>query len=207
MAQADVNEVSVTSSRLNVADRLATFAARSPGAIAVAAARRHSKLYATITVGELDADATRIARGLVDWGVAPGTRLALLVRPGIEFVTLVFALLRAGVVMVLVDPGLGRKNLLQCLAETEPEGFVAIPQAQAVRMFVRGRFPRAKWNVTVGRRWFWGGMTLEKLRRLGDGTRSVPATWGRFYPGAGKGATPAQYERAARNIGTREVGS
>ena len=126
--------------------------------------RKSGAAYATATFAELEPDATRIARGLAAWGVPPGTRLALLVRPGIEFVTLVFALLRAGMVIVLVDPGLGRRHLLRCLAEAEPEGFVAIGSAQVVRVLLRRKFPQARWNVTVGRRWFWGGKTLEQLR-------------------------------------------
>jgi acyl-CoA synthetase (AMP-forming)/AMP-acid ligase II len=90
--------------------------------------------------------------------------LALLVKPGVEFVTLVFALLRAGMVIVLVDPGLGRRNLIRCLSEAEPEGFVAIGRAQAARLLFRHAFPRARWNVTVGRRLFWRGKTLDQLR-------------------------------------------
>lgn len=70
-------------------------------------------------------------------------------------------------VIVLIDPGLGRKNLIRCLAEAEPEGFVAISLAQAGRVFLRGKFPHAKWNVTVGRRWCWGGLTLDELRARG----------------------------------------
>jgi acyl-CoA synthetase (AMP-forming)/AMP-acid ligase II len=163
--------------RLNVADRLAAAAAARPSAIAVACPRRLSPgyriehrgdsgtAYATISFAELDQDATRLAHGLVDWGVAPGARLALLVRPGIEFVTLVFALLRAGAVTILIDPGMGRQNLIRSLAEAEPEGFVAISAAQAARLLHRRQFPRARWNVTVGRRWFWGGVTLGQLRR------------------------------------------
>jgi len=175
MAEVEESTAAAISSRLNVADRLAEFATRSPDNLAVVAARRRATDYATITFGELDADATRIARGLVDWGVTPGTRLALLVRPGIDFVTLVFALLRAGAVIVLVDPGLGRKNLIRCLAEAEPEGFVAIPAAHAVRMFVRRGFPHGKWNVTVGRRWFWGGPTLDQIRQRGRQEVPLPA--------------------------------
>jgi acyl-CoA synthetase (AMP-forming)/AMP-acid ligase II len=164
---------------LNVADRLSKVAANMPGAIAVACPERAASRfrwsrhgdfgdrYATVTFAELDAEATRIAEGLLTWGVPPGTRLALLVRPGIEFVALVFGLLRAGMVIVLVDPGLGRRNLIRCLSEAEPRGFIAIPAAQAVRTLLRQKFPRAKWNVTVGRRWFWGGLTLEQLRKLG----------------------------------------
>jgi acyl-CoA synthetase (AMP-forming)/AMP-acid ligase II len=168
MAEVDVSTVAANAARLNVVDRLGAFAAQLPDGIAVACPRRHSTDYATITFAELDSEATRIARGLVAWGVKPGSRIALLVRPGIEFVTLVFALLRTGVVIVLVDPGLGRRNLVRCLAETAPDGFVAIPAAHAVRMFVRGQFPHAKWNVTVGRRWFWGGLSLEQLRERGE---------------------------------------
>src|SRR5207244_1341975 len=66
------------------------------------------------------------------------------------------------------DPGMGRKNLVQCLEEAQPEGFIAIPLAQAVRTvqcWTRGRFADAKINVTVGRRWFWGGKTLDQVRR------------------------------------------
>ena len=51
--------------------------------------------------------------------------MALLVRPGIDFISLVFALFKAGAVIVLIDPGMGRRNLIRCLAEAEPEGFVA----------------------------------------------------------------------------------
>ncbi len=60
-------------------------------------------------------------------------RIALLVRPGNEFIALVFALFKAGAVIVLIDPGMGRKNLIRCLEDVEPEGFVAIPIAQWIR--------------------------------------------------------------------------
>lgn len=162
--------------KLNVADRLSKFAATMPNVVAVACPSRQSirtrgaqrrksgTTYRTISFAELDADATRIVSGMAKWGVPPGTRLALLVKPGIEFVTLVFALLRAGMVIVLVDPGLGRRNLIRCLAEAEPEGFVAIGVAQAARLLLRHKFPWARWNVTVGRRWIWGGKTLDQLR-------------------------------------------
>jgi acyl-CoA synthetase (AMP-forming)/AMP-acid ligase II len=76
----------------------------------------------------------------------------------------VFALFKTGAITVLNDPGMGRRSLLQCLEEVDPDGFVAIPAVQAVRSLMMGRFRRAKLNVTVGRRWFWGGTTLRQLR-------------------------------------------
>lgn len=175
-----------STARLNVADRLAEIARQHPNSLAVACPakwspqaphferRKSGAQYATTTFAELNADVDQIARGLAAWGVPRGTRLALLVRPGIEFVALVFAILRAGMVIVLVDPGLGRKNLVRCLAEAEPAGFVAIGLAQAARVMFRRKFPRARWNVTVGKRWFWGGLTLKQLRALGQQSSPQP---------------------------------
>jgi acyl-CoA synthetase (AMP-forming)/AMP-acid ligase II len=133
--------------------------------------------YATCTFGELDADATALARGLAAQGVAPGMRLALLVPPGIPFVKLVFALLRSGATTVLVDPGMGRQRLIDSLAGAAPDGFIAVSRAQAIRSALQRRFPRARMNVTVGRRWFWGGRTLGQVLAIGRATsRTLPTT-------------------------------
>ncbi len=152
----------------NIASRLSAAARGAPEAVAVVEPLgrdgRGKRLYRQVTFRELDQDSDRIARGLIDRGVRPGTRLALLVPPSIDFISLVFALFKSGAVIVLIDPGMGRRNMVRCLAETEPEGFVAVPLAHAVRTVLRRRFPKARLNVTVGRRWFWGGATLRQLR-------------------------------------------
>jgi acyl-CoA synthetase (AMP-forming)/AMP-acid ligase II len=153
---------------VNVSSRLAATAARDPDGVAVAepAGRdAHGKRrYRQISFRQLEDDSNLLADGLRSLGVAPRTRLVLMVRPSIDFISLVFALFKAGAVTVLIDPGMGRKNLLRCLAEAEPEGFVAIPLVHAIRSVLRRRFPQARHFVTVGRRWFWGGTTIAQLR-------------------------------------------
>ena len=151
----------------NVAELLRATASARPGALAVAEACRWpwSGDWRTITFQELNDDSDCIAAGLLAMGIPPGTRLVLLVRPGIDFISLVFALLKAGMVMVLIDPGMGRRHLLRCLEECRPEGFIAIRRVQAVRWLLRHRFPQARWNVTVGPRRLWPGVTLAQLRR------------------------------------------
>lgn len=165
--------------RLNVADRLRQSAQQRPDASAIVEAWGSQR---SITFAELDRDADLLARGLIEIGVEPQLRMALLVKPSIEFVTLVFALLRSGATMVLVDSGLGVKNIVRCLGSTEPDGFVAIPQGHLLRILKRKEFSNAKLNVTVGRRWFWGGETLESLRcsgkeaSMGQGDSALPHT-------------------------------
>lgn len=153
-----------TGPRVNVADRLAESAALRPDAPAVIEAWGKQRL---ITFAQLDRDATTLARGLIEIGAEPQLRLALLVKPGIEFVTLVFALLRSGATMVLVDSGLGRRNLVRCLAATEPDGFVSIPIGQALRILKRKYFPRARLNVHVGPAWLPLGKPLAGLAATG----------------------------------------
>ncbi len=157
----------------NVAARLSYWARRLPGAIAIAepagpVQSDATRSYRLTTFADLDQQSDRIARGLLGWGVRPGMRLVMLVPFGSLFIRLTFALLKAGVVVVLIDPGMGRKHLVNCLADAEPDGFVGIPKAQAIRTLLRRRFSRAKWNVTAGRRWFWGGRTLDQITALGQ---------------------------------------
>ena len=158
-------------SRVNVADRLTAIAKARPAAVAVATPGggdvAGQNCYRTCTFAELESDASALARGLVELGAGPSMRIVLLVRPGCEFVKLVFAVLRSGATTVLIDPGMGRRHLVNCLAAVDPSGFIAISPAQAVRCALRGRFPQAKLNVTVGRRWFWGGPTYAQLLRRG----------------------------------------
>lgn len=163
-----VTQVQTMPRHCNVAARLTETARQMPDAIGVIEPGRRERdgrrRYARYTFRQLDDDSTQLACGLRELGVEPGTRMALLVKPSFDFISLVFALFKAGAVSILIDPGMGTKNLLACLEESEPEGFVAIPMVQAVRTVLRRRFARVHLNVTVGRRWFWGGATMDQLR-------------------------------------------
>ena len=165
---------------VNVACRLSAMANLQPDVVAVAAPRGNNPTgrqdYDQLTFRQLDQDSNRIASGLAQLGVTPGVRLALLVRPGIDFVSLVFGLFKIGAVAILIDPGMGRRNLVTCLEAAEPAGFVAIPVAHAVRRLLAHRFPEARFNVTVGRRLFWDGTTLAALRASGQDDFEPAAT-------------------------------
>src|SRR5437660_7634294 len=86
--------------------------------------RAGKRIYESVTFRELDDDSNLLADGLAAMGVRPGMRLVLMVPPSIDFISLVFAMFKSGVVTVLIDPGMGRRNLIRCLAESRPEGFI-----------------------------------------------------------------------------------
>ena len=161
-------------SNLNVAELLKQQATQQPHALAIAEPiagkwnRRELTLdqrYRCMTFQQLDEDSSRLAAGLQAMGIKPGTRLALMIPPSCEFVSWVFALFKAGVVTVLIDPGMGRKNMIHCLQRVQTEGFIGISLVQAIRTLLRFKFLAARKNVTVGKRWFWGGPTAAQLRQ------------------------------------------
>lgn len=170
----------ILSGRFNIASRLRESAARFPAKRAVVfPAGRDAQgrvAYTHRTFAQLDADSDALARGLVAEGIGPGTRTLLMVRPSHEFIALTWALFKVGAVPILIDPGMGRANLLGCIAEVEPEAMIAIPLAHAVSLVWRAPFKTVRTRVTVGTRWLWGGTTLAALARPGEGAFPLAAT-------------------------------
>ena len=144
----------------NIAQRLADQARTRPDAAAIICPNGRC-----IPFSELDSWSDRLARGLTEFGIGRGVRCVLMVPPSPELFALCFALFRAGAVPVMVDPGMGVKNLGRCLAEAEPQAFVGIPKAHVARILLGWGRPTVRRLVTVGARLFWGGTTLARLGR------------------------------------------
>ncbi len=126
-----------TAETVNVARRLSAMARRMPSAIAVAEPNGRQpddrRRYRQLTFHELDEDSDRLASGLAQMGAVPSTRLAMFVPPSVDFVSLVFATFKAGLVPILIDPRMGSRQVLDCLAEVKPRGFIAVPLIHALR--------------------------------------------------------------------------
>ncbi len=154
----------------NIASHLPRMAAQQPDTPAVVVP--HTQQH--YSYRELNEVSDQLARGLQELGIGVGTRTVLMVKPGLDFYALVFALFKVGAVLVAVDPGIGVKNLGVCLAEAEPEAFIGIARAHWARRLLgwaRGSVRRCV--VTDGglmSAWISGlGMTsLHKLMRLGS---------------------------------------
>ena len=143
----------------NIAARLEHWADQKPESVALIEMRSGRQR----TFKELEQESSRLASGLIQFGMKSGERVLLMVPYGIDFVTLTFAMFKAGLIPVLIDPGLGKKNVLKCIKQVQPHGMIAIPLAHAIKKLFPGTFKSIQHNVTVGTRWFWGGASLNKL--------------------------------------------
>ena len=163
---------------VNIAAALPQIAARQPDvpALHVPVGREADgrRKYATWTYRQLDTESDRIARGLDAVGIGRGVRAALLVKPSLDFFALVFGLFKAGAVPVMIDPGIGPRHLKACLDESAPAAFIGIPAAHVARLVLGWARRTARIHVTVGRRWFWGGLTLEQVKARGDAAGTGP---------------------------------
>jgi acyl-CoA synthetase (AMP-forming)/AMP-acid ligase II len=152
----------------NVAQTLTETAARAPFRPAVIfPAGRDAPgraKFMQFSFQQLNQECDRYAHGLTEYGIRQGDRTLVMVRPGIELIAVAFALLKMGAVPVLIDPGMGRQPFLQCVAETEPAAFIGIPPAHVLRVLSPRPFETVERAVTVGKRWFWGGATLDQVR-------------------------------------------
>ena len=120
-----------------------------------------------ITFKQLEEESNLIASGLLHYGLKKGDRVLVMVPYGVDFVTLTFGLFKAGAVPVLIDPGLGKKNVFHCIKQSEPRGIIAIPLAHAVKTLIPAPFKSIRLSVTVGTKWFWRGPTLDQVKRNG----------------------------------------
>jgi acyl-CoA synthetase (AMP-forming)/AMP-acid ligase II len=179
-------------SAANISSRLSAQARANPNRKAVIVPAHHPSHGLRIDLirsfAELEAEVDNLAFGLRALGIRPGHKIALMVRPGFDFIALTFALFRTGAVIVLIDPGMGRSSILNCLDEIRPDGYVAIPIVQLIRWWKgkRPAFNEAKLNVTVGRRIPGLGPTIANIRNLGrlDAHRQPHPTVGASDPAA-----------------------
>lgn len=165
----------------NVAEHLPRMAHERPHALAVVMPlpkrRGQKRKYEHVTFAQLDERSSAMAEGLRQIGIVRGTRTVLMVRPSLPFFALTFALFKVGAVPVMVDPGMGTKNLGACLARARPEAFIGIPEAHAARVVLGWGRATVKTNVLVGPRAlalaFGPRMhTLDAIERRGASARA-----------------------------------
>ena len=84
-------------------------------------------------------------------GVGRGDRVVLMVRPSMEFICLTFALFHLGAIVILIDPGMGYRNLLRCISSVRPDILVGIPKAVLFSHIFRTPFQTLRQRIQVGK--------------------------------------------------------
>jgi acyl-CoA synthetase (AMP-forming)/AMP-acid ligase II len=126
------------------------------------------------TFRQLDQMSDLVAAGLRQKGIGRETRTVLMVKPGLSFFAFTFGLFKVGAVPVLVDPGLGIKNLGTCLAEAEPGAFIGIPKAQIARMILGWGRKTIRVSTTINPTWPAGWLDSYEWEGLAEDSHPLP---------------------------------
>ena len=135
----------------NLCRHLQSIAQLTPKALAVAVQKHHrgAFFYDEIDFASLEQKSNEIVYALNHYGIQRGMKAVLMVTPSIDFFALTFALFKAGIVPILVDPGMGIKNLKQCFIESSPDVFIGIPKAQLARKILGWGKNTVRFSITV----------------------------------------------------------
>ncbi len=106
--------------------------------------------YLSLSFRELAAEQNEWARRFRTKGIGKGSRVLLMVKPGLPLIAICFALFKIGAVPVVIDPGMGLKSFLNCVRRSQPEFLVGISLAVWISRVFRKSFRSVGAKVKVG---------------------------------------------------------
>lgn len=101
------------------------------GATAVAEMAPDGSVSRSLDWRELEQDIAALAAGLQEAGVQHGSRVSLMVPPGVDLTVVLYACLRIGAVVVVADAGLGTRGLSRAVKGATPDFLIGIDKALA----------------------------------------------------------------------------
>lgn len=106
--------------------------------------------YLSLTFDELSSEQDAWIHLFRRRDIAQGSRVLLMVKPGLPLIAITFALFKMGAVPVVIDPGMGLRNFLSCVRRSKPDHLVGISLAVWISRIFRGSFSSLSSRIKVG---------------------------------------------------------
>jgi len=132
--------------------------------------------YHHINYSDIKSLVARYHRGLCTLGLRSGDKVLFLVKPGIDFLALAFAVMAEGAVPIFIDPGIDRKYLIQALGDIKADVFIGTQKAHFLRILKKDLFSSLRFHVIANEWGVTGGPTLSVLKRFAS-TPELPAKY------------------------------
>jgi acyl-CoA synthetase (AMP-forming)/AMP-acid ligase II len=134
---------------MNITSRLELIAQAQPAKPAFIFFSPRNKQWETVTYQQLADSTQRFASGLLAEGVTPNMTAALMTPPSADFFALAFAMLKVGVIPIILDPAIGLKKVGECFAESKPDIFIGNTLTHALRVVFGWGKDTIKHNLTI----------------------------------------------------------
>jgi acyl-coenzyme A synthetase/AMP-(fatty) acid ligase len=117
----------------------------------------------SISRGELLSTSHQLAAGLICAGAQRGDYALIFLKPSSLYHALILALLEQGIIPVFIDPGMGRKNLFNCIKEVNPKILIAEKILFYLKPFFRKQFKSIKICISKSKTIFPKVIALKDL--------------------------------------------
>jgi acyl-CoA synthetase (AMP-forming)/AMP-acid ligase II len=137
---------------MNIANRISETSKRIPEKKSVVFSERQSDgsyKYPFYTFKQFEERSNQFANKFTKAGIVPGMRVLLFVRPCLDFSIITFALFKIGAIPVLIDPGMGIKNLLTSIKQVRPEGMISVGLVHWIRRLRPSFFKSIKIKLSL----------------------------------------------------------
>jgi acyl-CoA synthetase (AMP-forming)/AMP-acid ligase II len=121
--------------------------------------------FKAYTYQQLAADVACVSNGLVRHGVGKHSRVLVLMKPGFDFFSVLLSILAVGAVPVLIDPGVGIKQMLSCIRDADIHAMVADPRAFLLKLLQPKAFSGIKVSISSGSQRLPFAIPLKQLRQ------------------------------------------
>ena len=110
--------------------------------------QKNKASWQTVTYHQFSERINLFVRGLTGCGLKPGDRAAMMLPPSVDLFALVFACLQSGIVLIMVDPAIGLRNVTPCLAECQPVAYLGSFLTHAIRQVYGWGKNSLRFNLT-----------------------------------------------------------
>lgn len=105
--------------------------------------------YSHYTYEQFVSESKNLSSRLQELKINKGSKVLLFVKPSLEFSLLVFSLFSIGAIPILIDPGIGRKNLLAAIKKVKPSVLIGEPIVHWFKKFFPGSFSTVELSITT----------------------------------------------------------
>ncbi|WP_228853312.1 fatty acid CoA ligase family protein [Aegicerativicinus sediminis] len=160
---------------INIVSAIFNYAKTNPDSLAIAVPRKPNKRipedgeiqYRCVSYEELASKIENLSRGFMSFGFKKGDRVVMMLPPNIDFFAVAFALMRCGLVPVLMDPGIGIRHLKNSIKESQPIGFIGIYKAHLARIIFGWGKKYIKKQIVIGPKLIFGKRSYSAVKQMG----------------------------------------
>ncbi|MCT4641560.1 MAG: fatty acid CoA ligase family protein [Bacteriovoracaceae bacterium] len=158
---------------MNLSDRISEHAISNRDKLAVICPSNNNSKYISYTFLELENKINQFANKLTSLGVKKDDVVLIFIKPYIDFSAIIFACYKIGAVCTFIDPGMGRKKLLESISKSTASVLIGIKKVHIARMLFRSSFKDIKLFITTDRLGIFSHSIYKNLDKMSSRFKSV----------------------------------